>query len=217
MKELKFTLIGDGSSDKALMNIINWLLDDVYPKLSKNGTYADFRGITNPPKKGDIYNQIDYAKKYYPFDILFYHRDAETKEKKIIQLRKNEIFSKVNGIIDDELIVCIIPVVMMESWLLFDELAIKKAAENRNYNQKIELPKLNKIETLIDPKTTLHNILKQVSCKKKRNLDKFNLNYAVHLVSDNIIDFKKLRILSSFQEFENDLKKCVEKFTNSQF
>jgi len=30
MKTLNYTLIADGSSDKALMNIIKWSLDDSY-------------------------------------------------------------------------------------------------------------------------------------------------------------------------------------------
>lgn len=212
MGELKYTLIGDGSSDKALINIINWLLNDLYPKMAIRGEFADFREFKDPPKIGDIQNQIKYAKYYYPFDILFYHRDGESNEKGIIGKRKSEIFSNVNNEIKLDLLVCVVPIVMMESWLLFDLEAIKKAAGNRKFAGNVELPKMKDIENKPNTKLYLHNILKRVSCKKGRSLDKFNLNYAVHLIAENIEDFSKLRELSSFIEFQNDLKKSVDKF-----
>ncbi len=40
--ELKFTLIGDGTSDKVLINIIKWLLDDLYPTIPIRIEFADF-------------------------------------------------------------------------------------------------------------------------------------------------------------------------------
>lgn len=42
---LKFTLIADGSSDAVLLNIVKWLLDDLYPTLPNEGQFADFRGF----------------------------------------------------------------------------------------------------------------------------------------------------------------------------
>ncbi len=50
MKDLKYTLIADGSSDKTLLRIIKWVLDDLYPKLPNQGVFADFRGLPDPPK-----------------------------------------------------------------------------------------------------------------------------------------------------------------------
>lgn len=50
MKTLNYTLIADGSSDKALLNIIKWSLDDLFSSLPNSGTFADFRSFPNPPK-----------------------------------------------------------------------------------------------------------------------------------------------------------------------
>lgn len=80
MNEITYTLIADGSSDKVFLRIIKWCLDDLYPKLPTKEQYADFRTLRNPPRAGDVLGQIKYAENYYPFDICFYHRDAENTE-----------------------------------------------------------------------------------------------------------------------------------------
>lgn len=95
MEALKYTLIGDGSSDKSLINIIEWLLNDLFPELPTKWTYADFTYIKNPPGKGDIKNQIAVADQYFPFDLLFYHRDAEGSHKNIVSERKEEVYKAV--------------------------------------------------------------------------------------------------------------------------
>lgn len=211
MSKLTYTLIGDGSSDMALMNIIRWLIDDLYPELPVKEQFADFRLLPNPPRRGDIENQIRFAREFYPFDMLIYHRDAERSTNQIIEERKGEIFGSITDEVLAEKVVCIVPIVMMESWLLFDATAIKKAAENKNYAGRIELPPMNRVETIRDSKTQLHNLLREVSCKKKRSLKEFNVHRAVHLVAENITDFSPLRQLHSFQNFENDLRNCIDK------
>lgn len=211
MGTLRYTLIGDGSSDKVLLNIIKWLLDDLYPELAIEGKFADFRYVRRPPKTDDVKNRILCAEEYYPFDILFYHRDAELIKNNIVQERIEEIKSELTE--DYYLkVVCVVPVVMMESWLLFDTEAIKKAAANRNYSKEIQLPALKKIEAIKEPKSMLYDLLKEVSGLKSRNLRKFNVNKAVHLVAENIQDFSPLRQLTSFQNFEKDLKIAVEAY-----
>ena len=210
MESIRYTLIADGSSDKALMNIIKWLLDDLYPKIPNKGTFAEFRNLKHPPKKGDVKGQIEFAKFLYPFDILFYHRDAETNKKNIIDDRIAEIIKHLN----EELIpktIFIIPIKMMENWLLFDETAIKKAAGNRNYNKILGLPPISSIENVSDPKIFLHELLREVSGLKSRQLKNFNVHQAVHLVAENITDFSILRQLSSFKKFEENLKTTINK------
>ncbi len=206
---LRYTLIGDGSSDKALLNIIKWLLDDLYPALPNKGTYADFRNLIKPPRKDDVLSQIETAGMYYPFDVLFYHRDAEKADKNIISIRKSEVLDKVGAELN---IVCVVPIVMMESWLLFDESAIKKAAGNRNYRGKINLPSIKKIERESQTKEILHNILRECSGLKNRQLNKFNVHKAVHIVSENIQDFSPLRQLHAFNTLEMDVKHAVNSF-----
>ena len=209
MKELRYTLITDGSSDSLLMEIIKWLLDDLYPKQPNKGQYADFRKLPNPPKAGDFVGKVKFAKNYYPFDLLFVHRDAENSSFDTIEQREGEI---KKSLADDDIdkIICIIPIRMMETWLLFNADAIKKAAGNRNFSEPIILPKLKYLENEPQAKQKLHDILKQASGLKGRQLKKFNVDRAVHLVAENIDNFNDLRGLSAFSAFESKLKKVID-------
>ena len=146
--------------------------------------------------------------------MLFYHRDAESKAKDILEQRTQEIQKHLT---DEEqaITVCVIPIRMMEAWLLFDENAIKKAAGNRNYKNKIKLPDPKKVENEKDPKALLYNILKTVSGCKGRKLKKFNTAYRIHLVAENIDDFNPLRKLSAFQFFEQELRNTVDTLLES--
>lgn len=89
MNELKYTLIADGSSDITLLKIIKWSLDDLYPKLPNDGSFADFRNIQEPPKR--LADKVRTAKLYYPFNILFVHRDAESTNSRLIAQRCQEV------------------------------------------------------------------------------------------------------------------------------
>lgn len=212
MDLMKYTLIGDGSSDKALMPVINWLINDLFPELPVSGTFAEFRHMRNPPAKNDIKGQVEYASYYYPFDILIYHRDAEDRSEDIIGIRKEEIL----GELDDETLlektVCVVPVVMTEAWLLIDRTAIKKAAGNRNFAGELALPAVQTLELKSNPKSILQDLLRTARDTNKRDLAKFNVNQAVHLVAEYTTDFSALRQLRSFNEFEKDLKQSIENF-----
>ncbi len=207
---IRFTLIADGSSDAILLTIVKWLLDDLYPNISNEGLYADFRNQTNPPKS--IQDKVERAKKIYPYNLLLIHRDAETNDLNSIQQRKTEVASNLP--IEENTTVVIVPVKMMETWLLIDEQAIKKAAGNRNYQADMNLPSLKDLERYPNPKMLLHELLKNASGLRGRNLDKFNPHRAVHLVAENIEDFSTLRQLSAFQILEADIKNAVDTMMN---
>jgi hypothetical protein len=206
MKVLKYTLIGDGSSDKTLLLIIKWLLDDLYPKLPNEAEFADFRSLPNPPKS--LKEKVKTASNYYPSTILFIHRDAEKTDVKMVEKRILEVSNELTSE-QMRTTICVVPVKMMESWLLFDVEAIKKAAGNRNSKSIINLPPLKNIEKETQPKELLYRLLKEASGLKGRNLKNFNENKAVHLVAENITDFSPLRELGAFQLFEEEVKQKV--------
>jgi len=207
IKEINYTLIADGSSDRTLMNIIDWTLNDLYPRLIFKGDYADFAAIYKKSK--NIREKVKIAEKFYPFDLLFIHRDAETTNLDIIDTRIEEIKSQID-IEMNKILICVIPVKMMETWLLIDEFSIKRAAGNRNYSNKINLPKISSLESTQNPKDELHNILREIVGKKR----KINPYQAVHLVAEYISDFSPLRNLVAFNRFEEDLKMKIKYLTN---
>ncbi|MEO1341499.1 MAG: hypothetical protein AAFV28_10255, partial [Cyanobacteria bacterium J06635_13] len=139
----------------------------------------------------------------YPCNLLFVHRDAE---KELLQVRIAEIECAVKtaGITDCP-IVYVIPIRMLEAWLLFDESAIRSAAANPNGKCQLKLPAIKEIENIPDPKSLLFQLLKDASELKGRRLNKFNQNRATFLLAQIIDDFAPLYNLSAFQDLKSNL------------
>ncbi len=206
--EITYTLLTDGSSDNTLMHIIDWTFNQLVPKLPVQKQFADLRCMIKPPPNDKLNLRIAKAVELFPCNILFVHRDAEKSDDKTFQNRITEIQSSyecTNSSKDCKL-VKIIPIRMMETWLLIDINAIKIAAGNRNSKSNIQLPVINKLESLSEPKILLHNLIKEASELKGRRFAQLNVNQAVHLVAENISDFSVLRSLSAFRIFESELK-----------
>ncbi len=205
MKSLRYTLITDGSSDRAFIPILNWLLIDLECNYTFQNTWADFSRLPHPPKS--LTDKITLAIDLYPCDLLFIHRDAEKEPRKN---RLNEIYQAIAQTnIKNIPVVCVIPVRMLEAWLLFNEIAIRKAAGNPNGKCQIQLPALNKIESLLDPKNNLIEFLKIASELKGRQLKKFNERQAIHRLANIINDFSPLYKLSAFRELKKDLSQTL--------
>ena len=75
MQGLRFTLVADGSSDRALLPILVWLLREHFGSTPIQPEFSDLRRLPNPPKK--LVERIDKSIELYPCDLLFVHRDAE--------------------------------------------------------------------------------------------------------------------------------------------
>lgn len=210
---IKYALICDGSSDSTLLEIIGWLFNDLYPTVSANGSYCDFTSLREPPRQGAVAERVRVAEYLTNFDICFYHRDAE---KFSVKHRTSEIRDSLTDE-QNNVVICVIPVQMMESWLLIDREAIKKAAENRNYTGNMDLPKLGKIETLRNPnaKCVLESLLTQATGNTGRRLSSFNVKRAIHLVAEYIEDYSPLRKLTAFRAFEADMRRVVDRFLNT--
>lgn len=209
MDRLKYTLISDGSSDTTLMHVINWCLRDLYPNLPIYSQYADFNPLPKKPSQGDVRKRVELASKWYPFDLCIYHRDAEKNERDIVNTRTAEVLGKLDNETRKK-VVCIIPIQMMESWLLTDEQAIKCAANNPNGQVRLNMPSIRRIEKLTNAKDMLHGLLTTATENNKRRLKSFNVDRAVHLVAEYTDSFEKLRQLAAFNKFEQELKNAVD-------
>jgi len=208
MNELTYTLITDGSSDRALEPILTWLLRQFLKEnVTVQSEWADLRRIPNSPKK--LHDKIVVALDMYsPCNILFIHRDAERDplEKRVQEIRVAEriVANSLKADIPLPPIVCVIPIRMIESWLLFDEVAIREATGNRNGKQELDLPKLVEIEKIADSKARLHEIFKKADFPSRRG-KKPNIPSNARLAA-RIDNFEPLRNLSAFQELEKELK-----------
>jgi hypothetical protein len=212
MERVRYTLLADGRSDSALMNIIDWLFTDLLPKIPVNKQFADFSKIQNPPPNNRLDLRIKRAIELYPCEIVFVHRDAESSRFEDFLLRKSQIQESFDQIerIESSKLVKVIPVRMMETWLLIDELAIKVASGNRNNRMNLDLPSALRLESIADPKSLLDDLLRLSSGNRSRRLDRLNLRQAVHRVAENIEDYSLLRQLPAFNCFETDLRRVLE-------
>ncbi|MFN9609336.1 MAG: hypothetical protein ACK571_14195 [Pseudanabaena sp.] len=204
MNELRYTLLTDGSSDRALARILDWLLRIYLPHMPIQSQWANLGRLPKPPKT--LSDRIVAALDLYPCDLLFIHRDAEREP---INARIEEINSAMvivqSKIIDSIKTVPVIPIRMTEAWLLIDEKAIKTAAGNPRGKQILSMPAINRLETIPDPKALLQELLKTATNLPKRRQEIIPIQRVV----DNIDNFSPLQNLTAFQTLETELRSAI--------
>jgi|WetSurMetagenome_2_1015567.scaffolds.fasta_scaffold08743_7 hypothetical protein len=203
MDEIRYTLISDGPSDRALIPILTRILREKGGVARVQSEWADLARLPSPPK--GLRDRILVAIELFPCDLLFVHRDAERQEP---ERRYEEIHSAIRDAALQGFrtpAVCVIPVQMTEAWLLFDEVALRHAAGNPNGTNPLNLPELSKIEQVTNPKEILFQVLREASGLTARRLKKFNLAGARIRITELIADFSPLRALRAFQALEKKI------------
>lgn len=198
MNELRYTLVGDGTSDRRLLPILNWLLQS-HSSLAISATWADVSVFPSPPKT--LTAKVADTVEFYPCDILFVHRDAETapRQQRLQEIRSASV--TLHGLP----VVPVVPVRMQEAWLLINEQAIRTAAGRPNGREPLGLPSRKKLEKHPNPKQALYQALQTARGMTGRHLARFNVAAATYRVSELITDYSPLRGLSAFDALEHDL------------
>ena len=208
MKELRYTLLSDGSSDVALLPALTWLLREHHVEFAIQPEWADLRRLPNPPR--GLTNKIKQSLDLYPCDLLFVHRDSEREPR---ETRVNEIYQAVAETAKSMAIppqVCVVPVRMQEAWLLFDESALRMAASNPNGRHPLLLPEITRLEQLPNPKNHLYELLREASGLYGRRRKQFPVHVGVRRVAEFISDFTPLRALPAFTALEVDIAKVIK-------
>jgi hypothetical protein len=213
MDKLRYTLLSDGSSNKALLPIITWLLRQHLQRVAIQEAWADLRILRNPPPRSNIPERIKLSIDLYPCDLLFIHRDAEgaSPEQRICEINE-AVQTARDAHIQVPPTICIVPVRMLEVWFLFDLNAIRMAAGNPNGTQPLDLPSLSDLENLSNPKELLHRMLRHASELHSRRLKHFNSDSALLRIPELIDDFGRLRALTAFQKLESDIRQIISSF-----
>lgn len=86
MTEIRYTLLADGNSDRALLPILTWALRQQGVLQAMVPTWADLGRLRHRPH--GLVEQIIATLQLYPCDLLFIHRDAEVEP---YDVRRNEI------------------------------------------------------------------------------------------------------------------------------
>jgi hypothetical protein len=209
MDEIRYTLITDGPSDRALIPILTWVLREKGDVSLVQPEWADLRRLAQPPQS--LHERILSAIDLFPCDLLFIHRDAEREDP---ETRYKEIRNALHEATKQGFkapAVCVVPVRMTEAWLLFDEPAIRLAAGNPNGKNPLNVPELSVIEQIPDPKEVLFEVLRAASGLKGRHLKRFSMAESRIRITELISDFSPLRKLSAFKRLERDVSKLKQK------
>lgn len=194
---MTFTLVADGPSDRVLLPILSWLIR----KVARTAVVEQWADLSRIPRPRSLSEKVAAALDLYPCDLLFVHRDAEGQP---AHLRRTEIGDVLQSF--EISYVPVIPVRMTESWLLVDEAAIRAAAGNPNGSDRLQLPGLNRVEDIPDPKSLLHDALRRASGLNARRRRGLPVHDRVQRIPNYIDDFTYLGQLSAFRTLEADVQ-----------
>jgi hypothetical protein len=199
-RELQYTLLSDGAADRALLPILTWLLRQHFPHHAVIASWADLRRLRRPPK--ELHEKIRTAVALYSCNMIFVHRDAESSS---LENRQAEVTNAIDLACATAVIppaAAVVPVRMMEAWLLLDEDAIRQAAGNPNGSVVLNLPRRHDLEGIPDPKTVLHRLILDATELSARRKACFDMSSAVRRIPECIDDFSSLRGLPAFSSLE---------------
>lgn len=202
MKVFRYSFLSDGPSDRVLMPALQWLLE----RHSKNvfvGEWAELRNLPRPPRS--LGERIRACLNLYPCELMFVHRDAEsfTRADRVAEIEQ------ALASVDAPPTICVVPVRMQEAWLLFDESAIREAADNPNGQEALELPALSSFEDILDPKEVLRNLLKTASGHSGRRLKKFDVRERTYRLAQVLTDYSPLLRVPAFKALDSEVRKTI--------
>lgn len=205
MGVFRHTLLCDGPTDANLIPILDWVLRETGEIALPQGELADLFRLGRPPT--DLEDKIKHAVELYPCELLFIHRDAEREPPTVRREQIRLALEKAAANGTRLPAIAVVPVRMLEAWLLFDEPAIRRAAGNPRGNQRLDLPPLADIENRPDPKEDLKKAPRVASGLHGRRLKKFDTARAFWRILDHIHDFAPLRTLPAFRLLERDVER----------
>jgi len=208
MDEIRYTLITDGPSDRALLPVLTWVLREKGDVSLVQAEWADLRRLPQPPLS--LGERILSATDLFPCDLLFIHRDAEREGPESRYREIHNALQEATKLGFQAPAVCVVPVRMTEAWLLFNEPAIRLAAGNPNGKNPLNMPDLSIIEQIPDPKDVLFEILREASGLTGRRLKRFNTAECRIRITELVSDFSPLRQLTAFQRLENDISELKQ-------
>lgn len=165
---IRFLLITEGSSDAKLLSVLEMLCLECGAE-NVRGTYAD---LSRFPHVGhSLPDKLTGALKYESnFNLVFIHRDADASDDAPRRAEIEQAATEVGLSLPH---VPVVPIHMTEAWLLADVEAIRKAADNPRGRAALNLPALQDIQGVRDPKSLLKQALCMASELSGRKLDKF--------------------------------------------
>jgi hypothetical protein len=156
----------------------------------------------------DLAERIVECAKAERSHLLFVHRDADNagRAARIVEI-EGAVAIALRWLPILPVVLPVIPVRMVEAWLLADEEAIRMAARNPNGRMPLPLPRVRDLERIVDPKAVVRQALITASglgMRRRRQVDIDPIRIAELTES-----FEALRRLPAFQAFEADLRRVI--------
>ncbi|MFJ8843986.1 hypothetical protein ACIRFF_13910 [Streptomyces cyaneofuscatus] len=199
--------IGEGSSDNGLVPHIESIA--VRKGLDVSVTVPDF-GLLRLPTGHSVPDKLRVARTLGgSYDLVVVQRDADRGP---AQDRKDEIEKAVDAEWPGLRHVAVVPVRMLEAWLLLDEVCLRQVAENPRGRVGLDLPKGVAAENIADPKQLLKESLARASGYKGRRLAQFQKRFSQHrLRMLELLDPEgPVTCLPSWRAFVEDLDAAFE-------
>src|SRR5262245_43722352 len=172
MAELRFSLIGEGKTDRVLLFVIRWLLGQLVPGIEITGSWPEAGERT---AGRTLAERIVENAKTERSHLLFVHRDADNvgRVARVVEIERAVVIAQ-RSLLALPIVLPVIPVRMIEAWLLTDERAIREVARNPNGRIPLGLPRARDLERVVDPKAVLRNALlaaSELGARRRRSVD----------------------------------------------
>ncbi|MFJ2770055.1 hypothetical protein [Streptomyces sp. NPDC087300] len=144
----------------------------------------------------------------HTYDLVVIHRDSD---RELPDHRRREIAEAVAAVTPGLAHVPVIPVRMLEAWLLLDQAAIREVAGNPNGKMALGLPKPARAESVADPKALLKKAIATASEERGRGLQKLQTRFSANRARlVQMLDREgPVKQLASWQSFTNDLREAL--------
>ena len=189
-RQLTFSVIADGGTDRLLVPIIQWAIHRLDPEV-------DILEPEFTKRSGSIKDFLST----YTTDVMlvFVHRDSENMT---LSERLKE-FESTSG----SNVVPVVPVRMSEAWILFNARAISRAAGSSA--RMVAVPGIGEIESSSNPKRHLNGLLIEAagnpSGRRGKSFRRSLISRRVSVASF-ISDYSPLEQLAAFRHFQRSLE-----------
>ena len=189
-RQLTFSVVADGGTDRVLVPIIEWAIHRLDPQVE----------ILEPGFSKRHCGVKDFLKDYRSDAVMvFVHRDAERLS---LDERMREFEPQVRSDV-----VPVVPVRMSEAWIPFDGTAIARAAGSSG--REVSVPDISDLETIADSKELLDRLLLTAagspSGRRCRNFRRSIIKRRVSVASYTS-DYGPLQALPAFRHFQKHLE-----------
>ncbi|MCH5676711.1 DUF4276 family protein [Streptomyces gilvus] len=205
---LRVLFTGEGTSDNGLVPHIEAVAAEAGTRAVVTAPDFGRLGLTDCHAVADKLRAVRSLDDAY--DLVIVHRDADGVDP---GKRHQEVAEAVTSEWPGRPHIAVVPVRALEAWLLLDEAAIRRVAENPRGRMALDLPKGSGAERIADPKKVLQQTLATASGVSGRRLATFRSRFPRHRhkLLEALDPHGPVSVLPSWQAFMTDLRAALDR------